>query len=125
MRGLLALGAAIVMIAVSSCAIDPAHRLGLLGQACGNGADDRAWSSLSAPPPDADALRLAAHPMDPRYRPPSGEYWFSLPSGEIKLCHHDPNLHASCGLSDWTEFYRGPHGYVVDWDKSVINVCAD
>ncbi len=126
MRRLQALTVVVVVAVVASCAVDPAHRLQLLDEACGNaGADHRPWTYLSAPPADADSMRQAAHPMDPQYQPPRGEYWFSLPTGEIKLCHHDPNLSASCGLSDWTEFRPRPHGgYDVDWDKSAIHVCG-
>ena len=125
MHRLLALIAASVVAMVASCATDPAHRLRMLSQACGNAGDQRPWKYLSAPPASADAMRQAAHPMDPHYQPPRGEYWFSLPTGEIKLCHHDPNLRASCGLSDWTEFRHRPDGgYDVDWDKSIIRVCG-
>jgi len=116
---------ALMVVALASCATSPAWREATLNAACGIGGDDRRpWSPLNSPPANAEVMRAAVRAAaNSAYHPPAGEFWFSLPSGEIKLCHADPTLRDLC-RSEWSEFRPGPGGPVLDPNKSSEIICV-
>lgn len=118
----LTLCAVAALAVLASCVTDPAQHLQTLNNVCGN--EGRPWTYLAAPPADAAAMREAERAdQNPNDRLPAGEFWFSLPTGEIKLCHADPNLTNTC-VGRWSEFRPGPAGPLLDRTKSGELICA-
>lgn len=124
MHRLLTICAITFATTLASCAINPANHLRALNDVCGNGDDDtRPWAYLAAPPDAAAAMREAARAdiVYPGRR--VREFWFSLPTGEFKLCRADPNLRNSC-FSERFEFRPGPDGPEYDQSKSNSTICV-
>ena len=85
----------------SSCASLPIYNSWVISDFCHSGGDDRGWVRTEAPA-NAEAYRSLARtvPEDWNSVPEdAGEYWFALPSGEVKLCRSD--LTRSEGRLHW------------------------
>lgn len=93
-------------LAMSSCvSLQAAHLRGL----CIASNDTRPWTLLSAPPANAEVYRSMLRNAAPYYRPPPGEFWYSLPTGDIKLCHTDRRTPSCVGsYTDFTPSENGP-----------------
>ena len=106
----------------SSCASVPVYGDWVVADYCGNTRDEgRAWAR-TGPPANADLYRrIAAAEVetdtDVAPAPDSREYWFALPTGEVKYCLTP--LHRNYGDCDvrvatWWVFRQTETGPVTD-----------
>lgn len=73
-------------LALAACAVLSGVQDEVIAGFC-SAHDARPWTRIDAPA-DADAYRRIAEadPSLSRWRPPGDEYWFALPTGEVKYC---------------------------------------
>ncbi|MGD9815488.1 MAG: hypothetical protein AB7Q23_13795 [Hyphomonadaceae bacterium] len=86
MRLVLIVVAVLGIGALSGCALVQAVRNETVSGFCGaEPRDSPRWARI-APPPDADAYRALTRREPASERVTGDEYWFALPTGELKYC---------------------------------------
>lgn len=110
---------AAMMLALAGClSVAPGLWTGRINDTCGN--RDGRWARIEPAPVDADRYRLLANERRRWNRPPpSTEFWFGTPSGEVRLCRSNERVEF-CS-AEWTDFRATGTGLEVT--NSPINIC--
>lgn len=126
-RILLSVALALAPLA-SSCASLPVYNTWVVSDFCHSGADDRAWARIEAPANAEAYRRVAQTDRDGWNSVPENarEYWFALPSGEVKLCRTNltrpESRHHWCNprIVAWWSFRETEAGPAIDRNQAPI-----